>query len=83
MRELLDTDHRLKEADIIIAPDNRELLDMVAEFGRTNKIYVMNVANSRSDLYVSNPYVMQGLIPSQDMLEKAAGIFVEGLEVVP
>ena len=80
VRELLDTDHRLKEADIIIAPDNRELLDMVAEFGRTNKIYVMNVANSRSDLYVSNPYVMQGLIPSQDMLEKAAGIFVEGLD---
>ncbi|MGM9852478.1 MAG: LysM peptidoglycan-binding domain-containing protein [Muribaculaceae bacterium] len=80
VRELLDTDHRLKDADVIIAPENRELLDMVADFGRANKIYVMNVANSRSDVYLTNPYVMQGLIPSQDMLEKAAGIFVESLD---
>lgn len=80
VRELLDTDQRLKEADVIIAPENREQLDMVAEFGKANKVYVLNVANSRDDVYLTNPYVLQGLIPSQQMLEKAASVFVEGLD---
>ena len=80
VRELLDTDQRLKEADVIIAPENREQLDMVAEFGKANKVYVLNVANSRGDVYLTNPYVLQGLIPSQQMLEKAASVFVEGLD---
>ncbi len=80
VRELLDTDRRLKEADVIIAPENREQLDMVAEFGKANKVYVLNVANSRDDVYLTNPYVLQGLIPSQQMLEKAASVFVEGLD---
>ena len=71
VRELLDTDRRLKEADVIIAPENREQLDMVAEFGKANKVYVLNVANSRDGVYLTNPYVLQGLIPSQQMLEKA------------
>lgn len=80
VRELLDTDRRLKEADVIIAPENREQLDMVAEFGKANKVYVLNVANSRDDVYLTNPYVLQGLIPSQQMLEKAASVFVESLD---
>ena len=53
---------------------------MVAEFGKANKVYVLNVANSRDDVYLTNPYVLQGLIPSQQMLEKAASVFVEGLD---
>lgn len=80
VRELLDTDKRLKDADVIIAPDNREQFEAVAEFGRANKIYVLNVANSRADEYLTNAYVMHGLIPSQQMLEKAASLFVDGLD---
>lgn len=77
---LLNRDARLAEADLIIAPDNKEQLDVVAEFGQRHGVHVLNYGSTRDSAYISNPYVMQGLIPSSLMLSKAAQAFVDRLD---
>lgn len=80
VRDDLRHDPRIGDADVIIAPDNADQLHYISEFGREHDIYVMNAANARDDSYLLNPYVLQGLIPSQMMLDKAAAEFVAGLD---
>lgn len=78
--QLLNQDPRLAKADLIIAPDNVEQLAAIADFGRRNGAYVLNYSNTRDTSYIDNPYVMQGLIPSQTMLRKAVRQYVAGLD---
>lgn len=61
----------LKNADLIIAPDNEAQLDVVATFGQKHSIPVLNEFVVKDDSYLTNPYVMQGNIPQQQMFESA------------
>lgn len=79
VRELLANESGLADANVIIAPDNMEQLDDVGEFGKSKGIYVVNVANARDSLYITNPYMMQTLVPSSTMLSKAAEGFLAEL----
>lgn len=78
--EILANDRRIAEADVIIAPDNNEQLKLIADYGREHHIPVLNVGGARSNEYLTNSSVMQALIPSQMMLDKAADAFVDGLD---
>ena len=61
----------LKNHRLIIAPDNAEHLAMLGEYGRVNNIKVLNDFIVRDETFRTNPAVMQGNIPSGDMLNKA------------
>lgn len=80
VRDRLANDSRIAGADVIVAPDNLDQLGYIADFGRDHNIYVINAVNARDDSYKLNPYVLQGLIPSQLMLEKACAGFVDCLD---
>ncbi|MCF0218532.1 MAG: LysM peptidoglycan-binding domain-containing protein [Muribaculaceae bacterium] len=61
----------LQNADLIIAPDSEEQLAVVATFGKEHSIPVLNEFVVKDDAYLTNPYVMQGNIPQQQMFENA------------
>lgn len=61
----------LKNHRLIIAPDNAEHLAMLGEYGRVNDIKVLNDFIVRDETFRTNPAIMQGNIPSGDMLDKA------------
>lgn len=69
---VLLTHPELKNASIIIAPDDPEQLDMIARFGSRNSIMVLNPFQVRGDTYRYNPYVIQVNTPSEIMLQHAA-----------
>lgn len=72
----LRLEKRLAEADVIIAPNNAEQLDMIAKYGAEHGVPVLNTFVARDDSYITNPSVWQVNIPSAMMLDKAADYFV-------
>ena len=76
VRELL-ANTELKGNSLIIAPDNAEQLHLLGDFGRENNIKVLNTFIVRDEAYLTNPAIMQGNIPSQLMLDKAADAIAE------
>ena len=68
----LTSDSTLKAHRMIIAPDSSDQLAILGEFGRDNGIKVLNAFIVRDECYQTNPAVMQGNIPSQRMIDKAA-----------
>lgn len=79
VRRLLADEPRMAEASFIIAPDNAEHLKLLAEYGRSNNCYVLNNVGARDSSYVTNPFVMQGAVPTKVMYAKAIEAFVETL----
>lgn len=79
LRRLLADEPRIAEASFIIAPDNAEHLKLLAEFGKEHGSYVLNNVGARDSSYVSNPFVMQGAVPTSVMYAKAIEAFVETL----
>lgn len=79
VRRLLADEPRIAEASFIIAPDNAEHLKLLAEYGRAKNCYVLNNVGARDSSYVTNPFVMQGAVPTKVMYAKAIEAFVETL----
>lgn len=63
---------QLKNASVIIAPDNTAQLDAIAEWGRKHDILVYNPFVVKDDGYLTNPVMVNANIPSQMMLDRAA-----------
>ncbi len=74
------SDPVLKSHRMIIAPDNAEQLALIGEFGRENGINVFNTFVVRDECYRANPYMMQGNIPSESMINKAVDAMAARLE---
>lgn len=68
---ILTTDSRLRDADVIVAPDNVLQLAELAEFGERNGIYVFNSMNAHDSTYLSSAHAIQASIPSGRMIDKA------------
>lgn len=66
-----DNADQLREADIIIAPDQAAQLIQLANYGKENAKYVFNVFQPRDSTYLDNPYVLQGTTPADVMYKKA------------
>lgn len=64
-------DSSLQSCSMIIAPDNAAQLSVLSDFGKAHGIKVLNNFKVRDDGYLTNPALMQGNIPSQEMLDKA------------
>jgi len=73
----LMADSTFKNNSLIIAPDNAEQLRMLGDYGNANNIKVLNTFIVRDEAYLSIPAIMQGNIPSQMMLDKAADAMAE------
>ena len=69
----------LRDADIIIAPENINRLTELGNFGRENGTYVFNPFQTRDSTYTVNPFMLQGNIPANEMYGKAVDAFVEEL----
>lgn len=65
------SDGRLAKCSLIVAPDSEPQLKMLAEYGRTNNVYIFNPFVVKDDSYLSNPFMMQANIPQHEMYEKA------------
>ncbi|MDE5988748.1 MAG: LysM peptidoglycan-binding domain-containing protein [Duncaniella sp.] len=68
----LTSDSTLRTHRMIIAPDAADQLAILGDFGREHGIKVFNGFIVRDESYQTNPAVMQGTIPSQQMIDKAA-----------
>lgn len=66
----------MADMNIIIAPDNEAHLQLIADDMMSNTL-LYNTFNVRSDLYLTNPRVIQANIPHTPMLAKAVDAFVE------
>lgn len=77
LRNYLSLEKQLLEADIIIAPNNAEHLNILAEYGRENHVPVLNSFVVHDVQYQTNPYLLSGNIPSIDMTSVASEQLVE------
>lgn len=67
----------LRMADLIVAPDNAEHLDLLNKFGEQNQIYIFNNFQARDISAKQNPYAIQGNILQPEMFAKAIDYFVD------
>lgn len=69
---------KLKNAQVVIAPDERlHRLSRLAKWGEENQTYVLNLFSVRDDSFRHNPYVIQGNVPHEVMIDKAVKGFVD------
>lgn len=61
----------LQEADIIVAPDSEAHLSMISNWAADNDVAVLNLFVVKDESYRTNPMVMQGNIPHDEMYLKA------------
>ena len=80
VRRLLAQEAAIGQSQVIIAPDAADQLQLISDFGRSHRIMVFNPLNARDTSYISNPYMLQGTIPSAQMYAKAAEAFVARLD---
>ena len=78
IREAL-TDSTFSRHNLIIAPDNAAQLAVLAEYGRNNGVKVLNSFLVRDESHMSNPAVMQGNLPSQQMYTRVVDALIERL----
>ena len=71
LENYLAQEPQLREADIIIGPDNAEHLAIIANYCRENKVPLLNNFVLRDTTYLANPYVLHGNITSPDMTTTA------------
>lgn len=61
----------LQEADVIVAPDSEAHLSMISNWATDNDVAVLNLFVVKDETYRTNPMVMQGNIPHNEMYLKA------------
>ena len=64
-------DNNVQKADVIIAPDDEEQLDVLAKFGSENSIDIMNIFAVRNSAYTTNEAMLQANIPHSMMYSRA------------
>lgn len=69
-------DPRLREANVIIAPDKADQMAEFARFSADNGIYLLNLFVIRDETYRTNPYMMHANIPHTAMYETGAEYFL-------
>lgn len=69
----------LRMMDMIIAPDNADVLNELNKFGIQNQIYVLNNFQARDTAPMTNPYAIQGNILQADMFDRAIDYFIDYL----
>lgn len=74
----LMADDDVKDASVIIAPDDVTQLEAIARQALDDETYVVNIFNIKDSLYLSNPVVLQANLPQARMYEKA----VDALETL-
>lgn len=70
VKSLLDNPD-VKNATVIIAPEDDVQLNILTANAADNETYVINVFNFRDSAYMTNPFAWRGNIPHQQMYEKA------------
>ena len=68
----------VKDASVIIAPDDVSQLQAIARQALDDETYVVNIFNIKDSLYLTNPVVLQANLPQARMYEKA----VDALETL-
>lgn len=67
---IMDNDD-VRDAAVIIAPDDQAQLHAIARRALADETYVVNIFNIKDSLYLSNPIVLQANLPQPRMYEKA------------
>lgn len=70
----------MKEMDVIIASDDASQLSLIGDFGRANKVAVLNPFVVKDTTYIFNPVMMQANIGHDLMYAKAIDAFVARLD---
>lgn len=65
----------VRDAAVIVAPDNDDTYRAIADAALDNDNYVLNVFLVADSLYAANPRVLQANIPQRDMYRLAADAF--------
>lgn len=68
----------VKDASVIIAPDDVSQLQAIARQALDDETYIVNIFNIKDSLYLTNPVVLQANLPQARMYEKA----VDALETL-
>ncbi len=68
----------VKNASVIIAPEDVSQLEAIARHAIEEETYVVNIFNIKDSLYLTNPVVLQANLPQARMYEKA----VDALEAL-
>lgn len=71
LENYLAQEQQLRNADIIIGPDNAEHVAIIANYCLENKVPLLNNFVLRDTTYLTNPYVLHGNITSPDMTATA------------
>lgn len=77
VQHLLKTEPRIASASIIVAPDDAAQLQAIADFAVDNNVQVINNFVVKDSLYLTNPALLLGNIPSQRLQEHAVNAFIE------
>jgi LysM repeat protein len=83
VNNILNTNARLKEASLIIAPSSQDQLQAIANFGNTNNVYVLNNFVVKDTSYQNNAYVLQTNTTTDRLYEQAINTFVEAISNDP
>ncbi|MDE6370805.1 MAG: LysM peptidoglycan-binding domain-containing protein [Duncaniella sp.] len=78
VQELLSSPS-FKNFDAVIAPDNASQLAFVSEYGKNNEVKILNTFLVKDESYLTNPWMMQGNLPSAQMYERAISALMERL----
>jgi len=78
LRQLMGSTE-IASADIIVAPDNEEIFREIVSATANTKTKVFNPFVVRNEDYVSNPGIVQAIVPHKQMYRKAVDAFVKNL----
>lgn len=70
----------LSKVDIILAPENLEILEQLGRIGKSTEKFVLNTFQARDSSYLVNPYMLQCNVPASLMYEKAIDFFISDLK---
>lgn len=62
---------QIKQANVVVAPNITSQLNVYNRFAQKYNIYLLNLFGIKDDAYKTNPYVLNGNIPTEDMYDKA------------
>lgn len=80
LRALLESTPAIGQAQVIVGPEDEEMLSQIETFAEATQTYVLNVLNVRDSAYMTNPYVLQANIPQKDMYALAIKAFMDMYE---
>lgn len=69
----------LKNVRLIIAPENDNQLEQIADFGDSNDVSVLNLFAIRSQAHLNHPSVFQANIPHNEMYTRAVNGIVKDM----